>query len=302
MTHVSTAVNAQPVPYFSTRKIVHVSMLLFAFLLPYLNWKQAAGCALLALLFNIVILPGMGADLRKNVAGETSANIWTGIVLYPLSILVLILIYRDNLDVVAVAWAMLALGDGLAGVVGRAIPSPALTWNRAKTWAGFLGFVIFGTLGAYVLMRWCAPGVAPGIAFRISAATALVGAIVESLPIRLDDNATVPLVTSAFCFCLLFVERSALASNLPYLGLRIKWALAVNLALALVALSLKMVNRSGAVCGFLLGVAVYMGYGYKSFLMMFIFFSIGSLATRLGLRAKGRSRCGGKTRRSTQLA
>ena len=47
-----------------------------------------------------------------------------------------------------------------------------------------------------------------------------------------------------------------------------------------------MVNRSGAVCGFLLGVAVYLGYGYKSFLLMFAFFVIGSVATRLGYARK----------------
>jgi uncharacterized protein (TIGR00297 family) len=87
-------------------------------------------------------------------------------------------------------------------------------------------------------------------------------------------------------YCLYFVERSALASNLPFLGRRIVLAATVNLALAALALGLKMVNRSGAVCGFLLGVAVYLGWGYKSFLLMFTFFLIGSVATRLGYARK----------------
>jgi uncharacterized protein (TIGR00297 family) len=87
-------------------------------------------------------------------------------------------------------------------------------------------------------------------------------------------------------YCLYFVERSALDSNLPYLGRRMVLAMAVNLALALLALSLKMVNRSGAVCGFVLGVAVYLGWGYKSFLLMFAFFLIGSIATRFGYARK----------------
>ena len=87
-------------------------------------------------------------------------------------------------------------------------------------------------------------------------------------------------------FCLYFVERSALDSNLPFLGRRIVLAAAINLALAVLALGLKMVNRSGAVCGFLLGVAVYLGWGYKSFLLMFAFFAIGSVATRFGYARK----------------
>ena len=200
--------------------------------------------------------------------------------------LALILLYRHDLHIVGAAWAIMALGDGTASVTGGALRGPALPWNREKTWSGFLGFIVAGTAGAYVLTRWVAPAVAPDVALRICAATALVGAIVESAPIRLDDNATVPLVAGAFMFCLYFVERSALDSNLPFLGRRIVLAAAVNLALAVLALGLKMVNRSGAVCGFLLGVAVYLGYGYKSFLMMFAFFAIGSVATRFGYARK----------------
>ena len=110
--------------------------------------------------------------------------------------------------------------------------------------------------------------------------------MVESAPIGLDDNATVPLVSGAVMYCLYFVERSALDSNLPFLGRRIVLAVGINLALAVAALLLKMVNRSGAACGFVIGVAVYLGWGYKSFLLMFTFFLVGSVATRLGYARK----------------
>jgi uncharacterized protein (TIGR00297 family) len=285
----------------STRKIVHASMLIFAFLLPYLTWPQAAGCALLALLFNVVVLPRLGVDLSKRLAGGTESaladgvssaapragqSLWTGIVIYPISVLGLVLLYRHDMQIVAAVWAIMALGDSSASVVGEGLGGPALPWNRAKTWSGFAAFVAFGTAGAYVLTRWVAADIHPGVALRIGAATALVGAIVESAPTRLDDNATVPLVCGAVMFCLCLVERSALDSNLIFLGRRIVLAAAVTLALAVLALSLKTVNRSGAVCGFLLGVAVYLGWGYKSFLLLFAFFVIGSLATRAGYARK----------------
>jgi len=286
MLEIPTSLEVARTPVFSTRKIVHISMLMFAFLLPYLTWRQAAGCALLALLFNVLVLPRIGADLRKSPTAAASSTVWTGIVIYPVSVLALILFYRHDLYIVGAIWAVLALGDGTAGVVGSAIRGPALPWNRDKTWSGFLVFIAAATAGAYVLTRWVGPGIDPDVALRICAATAMVGAIVESLPIRLDDNATVPLICGAFMYCLYFVERSALESNLPYLGRRIVVAAAINLALAVLALSLKMVNRSGAICGFLLGVAVYLGWGYKSFLMMFTFFAIGSIATRLGYARK----------------
>jgi uncharacterized protein (TIGR00297 family) len=296
MPESSTSIASPRAPLFSTRKTVHMSMLIFAFLLPYLTWTQAAGCALLALLFNVAVLPRLGTDMRKSPAGVPGAGVWTGIIIYPISVLALILLYRHDLHIVGACWAIMALGDGTASLTGGALRGPALPWNREKTWSGFLGFIVAGTAGAYVLTRWITLGAAlraapalnsaPDSALRICAATALVGAIVESVPIRLDDNATVPLVSGAFMYCLYFVERSALDSNLPYLGRRFVLAAAINLALAVLALSLKMVNRSGAVCGFVLGMAVYLGWGYKSFLLMFAFFLIGSIATRFGYARK----------------
>jgi uncharacterized protein (TIGR00297 family) len=286
MTELPTTAPLARLPLFSTRKIVHISMLSFAFLLPYLTWTQAAGCALLALLFNVVILPRLAVDMRQGPAGAPGSSIWTGIVIYPISVLVLTLLYRHDLHIVGATWAIMALGDGMASVTGNALCGPALPWNPKKTWSGFLGFIVAGTAGAYVLTRWVAPAVAPDVALRICAATALVGAIVESAPVRLDDNATVPLIAGGFMFCMYFVQRSAVDSNLPYLGRRIVLAAAVSLALAILALCLKMVTLSGATCGFLLSVAVYLGWGYKSFLLMFAFFLIGSLATRLGYARK----------------
>ncbi len=269
-------------------------MLGFAFLLPFLNWVQAAGAAVLALLFNIFILPRLEVDFSKRpvalgAAQEESvaeANPWTGIVLYPLSVLALILIYRRSMHIVAAVWAIMALGDGMAGVAGGALRGRALPWNREKTWPGFGAFVLAGTLGAYGLTRWVDPALAPEKVLAVCASTAVVGAVVESLPIRLDDNASVPLVCGAFMFCAYLIERSALASNLPYLRWRILIAFAVNLAFALVALGLKLVDRSGAGAGFILGAAVYLGYGYKSFLILLAFFALGSLATRMGYAKK----------------
>lgn len=288
MPETTTSLATPHAPLFSTRKIVHMSMLIFAFLLPYLTRTEAAGCALLALLFNVVVLPRLGVDLRKSPTSAAGSAVWTGIVIYPISVLALILLYgdRDHMHIVAATWAIMALGDGMASVAGGALGGPALPWNREKTWSGFFGFLVAGTAGAYVLTRWAAPTIAPDVALKIAAATALVGALVESAPVGLDDNATVPLVAGACMYCLGFVERRALDSNLPFLGRRIMLAVAINLALAVVALGLKTVNRSGAICGFVLGVAVYLGWGYKSFLLMFAFFLIGSVATRFGYARK----------------
>jgi len=286
MTDTSAISVSGPRVRISTRKLVHMSMLIFAFLLPFLTWVEAAGCAVLALIFNVFILPRLEVDLGKRPGSGAEAKVWTGIVIYPISVLALILFYRHSLYIVAAVWAIMALGDGMASIAGEALRGPALPWNRGKTWTGFLGFLLAGTAGAYVLARWVNPQLPQARILLVCAATALVGALVETVPIRLDDNATVPLVCGAFMFCALLVERSALDSNLPYLGRRVILAVAVNLVLALLARVLKMVTCSGAACGFGLGVAVYMGWGYKSFLLMLGFFVLGSLATRVGYQKK----------------
>jgi uncharacterized protein (TIGR00297 family) len=180
----------------------------------------------------------------------------------------------------------MALGDGMATVAGEALVGPALPWNRRKTWPGFISFVVAGTVGAYILTRWTASKISPGKTLIVCAAAALLGAVVESLPLALDDNITVPLVVGAFLFCAFLVERSALDSNLPFLGRRILLAIPVSLVLALLAWALKAASRSGAICGFLLGTAIYLGYGYKSFLLLFAFVLLGSAATRLGFAKK----------------
>ena len=341
-------------PLFTARKRLFMAALLFAFLFPYVTWKQAAGCAFLLLLFNTLILPWLDVDVSKppraggrpskNIAlslGERVASVAnrvrgyflrlasllrphggrdpspgprrlvkasdavhplpagegevpflvvpdapTGIILYPISVLVLIVLYSHHLHVAAAAWAIMALGDGMATVAGEAVRGFTLPWNRQKTWPGFTSFVIAGTVGAYILTRWIAPKISPGKTLIVCAAAALLGAVVESLPLDVDDNLTVPLVVGAFMFCAYLMERSALDSNLPYLGRRIVLAIAANLAFALLARALGAASRSGAICGFLLGTAIYLGYGYKSFLLLFAFVLLGSVATRLGFAKK----------------
>jgi uncharacterized protein (TIGR00297 family) len=292
---------AVPRTLLPTRKIVHMSMLGFAFLVPFLTWLQAAGAAVLALLFNLFVLPNLGADLRKNPLlldaasgsskdGETrpaaEQGVYTGIILYPISVLALILIYRHHLEVAAAAWAIMALGDGAAGIAGEGVRSAALPWNRRKTWAGFVAFILAGTAGAYVLGRWVSPNLPPGKTLLICALTAVLGAGIESTPIDLDDNVSVPLVCGGFMFCAWLVERSAIDSNLPYLGRRLVLAVVVNLAFALVALAARTVSCSGAALGFILGVLVYLGWGWKSFLILLAMVLLGSLATRLGYARK----------------
>ncbi len=274
-------------PFDPTGRLVRLAMLGFAFLLPFLSWGQAMGIALLALLFNAYLLPEFRAAKGPPEPGSAwTARFGTREALYTVSLLLVLLIFRHSEIVVAAVWGILAAGNFAAETVGSAWSEPALPWNPEKTLAAGASFTVAGTAAAYVLSRWVAPTVPADRTFFICLATSFVGALAATAPLRLDNHLTVALAASGFMFCALYIQQSALDSNAPYLGVRIVLALLVNALFALLAWVLRFATRSGALAGFVLGVTIYMGYGWKSFLILLGFFALASVATRLGYAKK----------------
>jgi len=269
---------------WAPRRVLQAWLILPAFLLFSITWYEAAGLAILILLFALFVVRRGRMVLEESSTGSDELGL--GVAFFPVSILALTLIFRHNLAVVAAAWALLAVGDSVAGAIGEVRGASPLPFNPQKTWQGFGEFVIFGWAGASLLMLWVSSTQPNRKTFLVCLFGALVGAIVESLPIRLDDNITVPLIGGSFIFCAQLMSRVFLGYNLPYLGARLGWALTLNFIFAVAVFGLRQITVSGAIAGFLLGVAVYMGYGYKSFLILFSFFALGVVATRLGYARK----------------
>jgi dolichol kinase len=115
---------------------------------------------------------------------------------YPIAILILVLIFRHQRHIVAATWAILAFGDGFASLLGRPFGVRKLPWNAEKSYVGFFSFALFGSVGAVLFTLWIAWG-DPALArldsllLVVPMAAALLSAIVETLPIRVDDNFTV---------------------------------------------------------------------------------------------------------------
>jgi dolichol kinase len=179
------------------RKLVHIGFGGLAFLLRELPWPGAIALALAAVAFNWQLLPRIGGRALWR-GGERALKHPPAIVLYPLSVLGLILVFPGEKRWMAAAvWGMLALGDGMAALVGQAVGGPRLPWNARKSWAGSLSFLAFGALGAAVLTAWTLGlPLASSLSARtlsVAAPLALVGALVESAPGPLDDNLSVPL-------------------------------------------------------------------------------------------------------------
>ena len=84
-----------------------------------------------------------GSLARCIVPVKLERRFISGIVLYPLSVLLLIVAFADRLDMVAAAWGVLAFGDGMATLVGTTTyAAHRFPWNREKSVAGIRAFVV----------------------------------------------------------------------------------------------------------------------------------------------------------------
>lgn len=270
------------------RKLVHVCVGGLALLLRFLSWPQAAGMAAAAFLFNWQLLPRLGgrALWREH---ELARGYPPGILIYPLSVLGLVLVFRDDLAKAAACWGLLAVGDGMAALAGRALRGPRLPWNRDKSLAGLLAFLLFGAPAASLLMAftlglplqsWSSPRI---LAYCVP--LVIVCALVESMPTTLDDNFTVPLA-GAVTLVLVEQARPELLFGDPALAARAWSGLALNALVALLAHRAGSIDAAGALSAVLIGTLITAGLGLSGFALMAAFFVIGSAVTRMGYRIK----------------
>ncbi len=176
-------------PRFSegARQAVHITMGAVALVLRFATWWEAAILAGVAVAINAHVLHRIpGWSLHRE--SEKGHRYVSGVTLYPVAILVLILVLRARLDIVAAAWGILAFGDGAATIAGRRVRSPAIPWNPSKSLAGSAAFVVFGGAAGALLCVWCRPPIVPAPYMWFSVAAPLVAAIaaaaVETIPVK----------------------------------------------------------------------------------------------------------------------
>jgi uncharacterized protein (TIGR00297 family) len=234
------------------RQIVHVAMAGFALLLRYTTWQQAAGLAVVALIFNLLALPALAPRIMR-ATDRRGAR--AGVLYYPLAVLVLILVFRTRLDIVAAAWGVLAFGDGFATLAGTIIGGRRLPWNPNKTWAGLMAFILAGAAGAVALSAWVSRAMSPTppVAFIVIApiAAAIIAALIETVPIELDDNISVPAAAGAVLWF------SSQINMLAFDPGGLAEGLVISFVIAVVAWKGGAVTTAGARIGFLFAVIVY---------------------------------------------
>ncbi len=99
------------------------------------------------------------------------------------------LLFPGRSELALMTLQIIAFGDGSATLGGKFFGGRKLPWNRQKSWSGLACFIVMGTLLA-TYSYWGEARPIPSVwqAAMICGIAATVCAVVESLPVRLNDN------------------------------------------------------------------------------------------------------------------
>lgn len=267
--------------------LVHIGVGFAALLLPVLTWWQHVSLAGLAVVGCALLLPGLpGHPLVR----DSDPRVPTSALCYALGVLLLLVTFPTRPDLAGCAWGILAAGDGFATIVGRAWGRPRLPWNRHKSIAGSLAFLVFGSAMGLLLAWMLQPYAVAPVSFRFLLGATLmatiVAAAVETIPIRLDDNVSVPAAAALILWCLALISPHADVDAWPLLTRAIPIGLLINVPVAILIWRLKGLSLSGALTGALLGTVIYAGTGWRGWLILIVAFGAAWATSRAGLARK----------------
>ena len=176
-----------------------------AIALPFIPYYLALAGALIGVALSYVLKPRHHRWLElMSKPADREAQVITGFRGYMITLLLLILAWpllgiwvEHAVFYVMFGWLALALGDGLAGMVG---PSPGETptvpWNKSKTWLGSLGCAIGVAIAYLGCFFWPHAYVLGQPLIELGLGALVLGvliALVESLDLPIDDNMSVGL-------------------------------------------------------------------------------------------------------------
>jgi uncharacterized protein (TIGR00297 family) len=139
---------------------------------------------------------------------------------------------------------------------------------------------------------WTRPAIVPQppLTFSIVAPliAAVVAALVETIPVRLDDNVSVPFSAGVVLWLSSLVTPEALGASRDALLSALPWAIGVNAVVSWLGYRARTVSRSGAVGGAVIGTIIYAAMGWRGWLLLFVTFFVASISSRVGLARKAR--------------
>ena len=271
------------------RQLVRMATAVFAVSLRALAWWEAAACALAALLFNVFLLPRFGGQTLYRPV-DHARGYALGVVLYPLAVLLLILLFPARPDIVAAAWGILALGRGTGALVGQRGQGTRLPWNGDRTIEGLVAFVAAGG-GAGILLAWWTssavdPRPAPLFIVAAPLAAALLAGLVDTIPVRLDGNLSVPAAAAAVLWAATLVTGEASETARGTMATHLLPAVLLNGPLAALGWRVGALSAGGSVAGGAIGLSMFVTTGGRGWVMLFTAFIAATASSRFGLKEK----------------
>lgn len=172
------------------RRLFHMSPALLPIALPFIPhpdvWRQILiGIVLMSTVIGMLLARLYGKSMKR-CPEESLTNAAAG---YAIPIVASLLFLPGRAELGLMTLQIVALGDGSATLGGLLLGGPTLPWNQNKTYAGFFCFSIVGTCAAtYSYWGEANPNVSLQTAWLICGVAAICAAIVETLPIRSNDN------------------------------------------------------------------------------------------------------------------
>jgi len=263
----------------NTRQFVHVGVGLLVMLSPFI-FKSPVPPAVLA---GIFIILNAAAILTSRMKGmHTTARFSLGTVFFPVSYLLLILLYwTSNPAILIIGMLIMALSDPFASIVGaHAKKTLEFTfWKDKKSLPGsltvFISAFLITILTLPVLRSFQGNEIlAPGSLLLIGFAVAVVAALSESISFAGSDNLTLPLFSALMLDVMLhttFPEQLTIAGWISF-----------SFLLAFVAYRLKALTPGGAAGAMLLGSIVFSIGGIFWVIPMATFFILSSILSKIG--------------------
>ena len=139
----------------SYRQLLHIAVALFIIPLRWFGFRYAIGFAIAAFLWNLMVMPRWFKDSFR--PSEKQKGYSTGMLVYPISILVMAVLFP--LPIMAAGWAVLSVSDGFATLFGKLLGKKSLPWNKKKTWIGLFSFWISASIFGLLAFLWANPNI-----------------------------------------------------------------------------------------------------------------------------------------------
>jgi phytol kinase len=189
-----------------SRKFIHIGtgpFFVLCWLLFNNNPINKYLAALVPLAFTLqFLLIGIGiikdeASVKAMSRSGDRREILRGPLYYGIIFVILTIVYWKSSPVGIIALMLMCGGDGLADIFGRKWGAIKIPWNQSKSWAGSIGMLVGGWFFS-VLIVWIftKAGIfsSPIQSYLLPVTIiAIIGALVESLPLKDIDNITITL-------------------------------------------------------------------------------------------------------------